>query len=57
VIAATGHTPEPHQVDLAEDPKYAGDRSRMEALLRAEMERWGDPYTLWYQQELSVSGG
>lgn len=51
VIAATGHTPGAAQVDLAEDPRFAGERARMEALLREEMARWGDPYTLWSQRD------
>ena len=50
VIAATGHTPNPEQVDLAEDPAYADQRAKMEALLKTEMIRWGDPYTMWDQQ-------
>ncbi|MBL7649184.1 MAG: sulfatase-like hydrolase/transferase [Candidatus Hydrogenedentes bacterium] len=50
VIAATGHTPNMTQVDLAEDPRYADDRVRMEALLQAEMKRWDDPATLWNQK-------
>lgn len=46
VIAATGHTPAPGQVDLADDPRHAEDRARMEALLEREMARWGDPFTM-----------
>ncbi len=50
VIVATGHTPHATQVDLAEDPRYADQRARMEALLQAEMKRWDDPETLWDQK-------
>lgn len=49
VIALTGHTPDSAQVDLADDPRYAADRTRLEALLAEEMKRWGDPYRLWDQ--------
>ena len=49
VVALTGNIPEPHQVDLAEDPKYAAKRKELEALLLAEQERLGDPYRLWDQ--------
>ena len=49
VVALTGNTPESHQVDLAEDPKYAAKRKELEALLLAEQERLGDPYRLWDQ--------
>jgi len=51
VVEATGHTPEPHQVNLAEDPRYAEVRAHMEALLKSEMAHWEDPYTLWDQGE------
>jgi arylsulfatase A-like enzyme len=49
VIKLTGAKPEPHQVDLAEDPKYAAKLAEMEALLLAEMKRLDDPYRLWNQ--------
>ncbi|MEO0530046.1 MAG: sulfatase-like hydrolase/transferase, partial [Planctomycetota bacterium] len=38
--------PDPRQHDLAEDPIYAAQRQRLEALLAEECERWGDPYPL-----------
>jgi arylsulfatase A-like enzyme len=44
IIALTGNTPAAFQVDLAEDPRYAGKLKEMEALLLAEMERLDDPY-------------
>lgn len=44
VITATGHTPEPDQIDLVEDNRFAADRARMEALLASEMARWDDPF-------------
>jgi len=47
VITTTGHTPKPGQIDLAEDPQFAKDRERMEALLASEMKRLDDPYPLW----------
>lgn len=51
VCALTGHTPESHQIDLAEDPKYADKRKELEALLLAEQQRLGDPYRLWDQPQ------
>lgn len=51
VIALTGNTPKAHQLDLAEDPRYAGKRAELEALLVSEMRRLNDPYTLWDQAE------
>lgn len=49
VIALTGQTPESHQRNLADDPRYAARRAEMEALLLQEMRRLDDPYRLWYQ--------
>ncbi|MDA0590437.1 MAG: sulfatase-like hydrolase/transferase [Planctomycetota bacterium] len=40
------NAPEAGQVDLAEDPKFAAKRAELEALLKNEMKRLGDPYTL-----------
>ena len=44
VIALTGITPKRNQVNLADDPKYAGKLKEMEALLLSEMRRHHDPY-------------
>lgn len=38
-----------HQLNLADDPKYADKRAELEALLLSEMERLDDPYRLWDQ--------
>lgn len=38
--------PTAQQIDLAELPEFAGKRKELEALLKTEMERLGDPYTL-----------
>ena len=46
VVNATGNQPEAHQVNLANDPEYAEKRRELEALLKAEMKRLDDPYTL-----------
>lgn len=46
VVKLTGHRPQDQQVDLAEDPAYSAQRQRLGKLLRAEMQRLGDPYTL-----------
>lgn len=50
VVKLTGVTPEAHQVDLAEDPKYAAKLAEMETLLLEEMTRLDDPYRLWNQK-------
>lgn len=49
VIALTGNTPKPNQLNLADDPKYAAKRKELEALLLSEMKRLDDPYRLWDQ--------
>ena len=49
VVAITGNKPTANQVNLADDPKYAGKRKEMEALLLAEQKRLDDPYRLWDQ--------
>jgi choline-sulfatase len=51
VIALTGHKPEPHQVNLAGDPRHAAKLAELEALLLAEMRRLHDPYRLWNQPD------
>jgi choline-sulfatase len=49
VVALTGHQPETHQVNLADDPRYADKRKELEALLLSEQIRLDDPYRLWDQ--------
>ncbi len=44
VIRLTGNRPMPHQTNLADHPKYAGQRKEMEQLLLSEMVRLHDPY-------------
>ena len=51
VVALTGHQPEAHQVNLANDPRYAQKRQELEALLLAEQLRLDDPYRLWDQPQ------
>jgi arylsulfatase A-like enzyme len=46
VVRLTGHTPKFHQVNLANNPKYAGKRKELERLLLAEQKRLYDPYEL-----------
>lgn len=46
-----GITPQPSQVNLAGDPRYADKLAEMEALLLAEMRRLNDPYRLWNQPD------
>lgn len=50
VIALTGNTPQPNQVDLAEDPAHAAKRKELEALLLAQQKTLDDPYRLWDQK-------
>ncbi|MEN8230984.1 MAG: sulfatase-like hydrolase/transferase [Bacteroidota bacterium] len=50
VMSLTGIHPEPNQMNLAADPKYAGKLAEMEAILLSEMKRHDDPYRLWDQQ-------
>ncbi len=49
VVALTGYRPLAHQVNLADDPRYAEKRQELEALLLAEQRRLDDPYRLWDQ--------
>jgi arylsulfatase A-like enzyme len=39
-------SPSPDQVDLADDPRFSDKRAELESLLKKEMKRLGDPYTL-----------
>ena len=49
VMALTGHQPTALQVNLADHPRYAGERRELETLLLAEMRRLDDPFRLWDQ--------
>ena len=49
VIQLTGNTPQPQQVNLADDPRHQQKRQELEALLLAEQQRLDDPYRLWDQ--------
>ncbi len=51
IVKLTGRKPKPNQVNLAEDPKYAGKLAEMEDLLLSEMRRLDDPYRLWDQPD------
>jgi len=51
VTALTHCVPEPHQSNLATDPRYADKLAEMEALLLAEMQRLDDPWRLWDQPD------
>ena len=44
-----GINPKPGQIDLAESEKHAEKRKELEALLKKEMKRLGDPYKLFDQ--------
>lgn len=41
-----------NQVNLADNPKFAGKLKEMEALLLSEQRRLNDPYRLWDQPQL-----
>ena len=41
-----GIRPGPQQIDLAEVEQYAGKRQELEALLKQQMQQFGDPYEL-----------
>lgn len=49
VVSLTGVRPQQGQLNLADDPRYAGKRREMEALLLSEMKRLDDPHRLWDQ--------
>jgi arylsulfatase A-like enzyme len=51
VVALTGNQPQPHQVNLADDPNHLNKRHELEALLRSQQLRLDDPYTLWDQND------
>ena len=51
VVALTGVTPEAHQRDLAEDPKYADKLAEMKSLLLEEMRKYDDPWRMWDQPD------
>lgn len=55
VAQLTGVKPAPHQVNLADDPRYARKRKEMEALLLSEQKRLNDPYRLWDQPQANKS--
>jgi len=47
--------PQPHQVNLGSNPKYAEKLAEMEALLLSEMRRLDDPWRLWNQPHDGLS--
>jgi choline-sulfatase len=47
----SGCNPQPHQINLANDPKYADKLAEMENLLLSEMRRLDDPWRLWNQPD------
>ena len=51
VTSMVGNQPTAHQVNLAEDPRYAAQRKELEALLLAQQQRLDDPYRLWDQSQ------
>lgn len=55
VVAVTDHVPQPHQTNLAGDPRYAAKLKEMQELLLAEMQRLDDPWRLWNQPAVGNS--
>jgi len=51
VAQQIGIKPLPHQVNLADDPRYADRLAQMRALLLSEMKRLDDPWRLWNQPQ------
>lgn len=51
VAQKIGVKPLPHQVNLADDPRYADRLAQMRALLLSEMKRLDDPWRLWNQPQ------
>ena len=49
----TGTQALPHQINLAEDPKYQDKLAEMRELLLSEMKRLDDPWRLWNQPQES----
>jgi hypothetical protein len=54
VIALTGNTPKPNQVNLANDLKYAVILAEMEELLLEQQFKYNDPFFLWDQAEVLI---
>jgi arylsulfatase A-like enzyme len=50
VIELTGNIPKKHQVNLADNPKFATKRKEMEELLLVEMKANKDPFRFWDQE-------
>lgn len=51
VKSLSGIDPQPHQINLANDPKHAEKLAEMEGILLAEMRRLEDPWRLWNQPD------
>jgi arylsulfatase A-like enzyme len=54
IIRLTGNKPMPHQVNLANDPKYASILEEMEKLLLKQQFYYNDPFLLWDQKDLLI---
>ncbi len=52
IIRLTGNKPKPHQVNLANDPKYADKLVEMEKLLLKQQFIYNDPFLLWNHKEI-----
>lgn len=51
VMEMTGIKPQPHQTNLAGDPRYSRQLAEMEELLLQKMRTLDDPYRLWNQPQ------
>jgi len=52
IIKLTGHTPQSHQINLADDPAFSEKLLEMEKLLLEQQHLYNDPYRLWNQMEV-----
>jgi arylsulfatase A-like enzyme len=52
IIQLTGNKPEPNQINLAGDPKYADTLMEMEKLLLEQQFEYNDPFLLWNHKEI-----
>jgi len=54
IVSMTGNRPEPYQVNLANDSKYATKLEEMEKLLLEQQFNYDDPFLLWDQKDLMI---
>lgn len=55
IIRLTGNVPEPHQVNLADNPEFAEKLKEMEILLLQQQFKYDDPFLLWNQKDVLIN--